>query len=120
MSSILDDIFDVVFKTFTSEVAEEPNVVPFEVGPKSRIRITFNRKLTYSEREQLRADVEDYFEVSGIIVKSSKKHSNQIWVNDYNDADSRTLFLGVAEYVEKNFVNVHPKAVYTEIPRVEV
>lgn len=79
----------------------------------SKIRVTFNRPLTYSEREHLRVNI-----LSD--VKLRFEGGSMLWVRDYASDDSRDLFNVIAKFVEKNFVNVHPVAVKTVIPEVKV
>ncbi len=84
---------------------------------KTRIRVEFNRDLTYSEREDFRIAFLEYFE-DDVAVKFSK--GAIVWISNFDDDDSRELFAVVSDYVELNYVNVHPKAVYTEFPRIKV
>jgi len=81
---------------------------------KSKIRVTFNRPLTYSEREQWRAAVETITEY-----QSKFTDPDKLYLESTKD-DSRALYADVAEYVERHFVNVHPVAVKTFIPEVKV
>lgn len=89
---------------------------------KSRIRITFNRKLTYSEREQWRRDADLHGDVSNGNIRTwfNKNNPAIVWIEDYVDEDTRDLYEGAAEYVSTEFVNVHPKYVFSDIPRVRV
>jgi hypothetical protein len=81
---------------------------------RSKIRVTFNRKLTYSEREHLRATFVDDS------IKLRFEKPDMLWLKDFADDDSRELYAHVADFVERNFVNVHPVAVKTVIPEVKV
>ena len=132
MTTASNDLMDVISKAYSliyDSVADAVEQVEIdrkqkEVTPiQSRIRVTFNRPLTYSEREQFRRDLTsndaDAFGVgNGLEVKFSDE--DVVWIADRESADHRDLFAGLAMYVAESYVNIHPKAVYTEIPRVKV
>ncbi len=82
---------------------------------RTKIRVTFNRKLTYSEREQMRVDINSTDGWRGWFTEPDK-----IYVENVDDDDSRGVFEDVSFYVETRFVNVHPVAVRTFTPEVKV
>lgn len=83
--------------------------------PKAKIRITFNRKLTWSEREALRAFV---VEQDGLRTKFDT--DGRLVAEDFYSDDSRDLCQLFQDFVATEFLNVHPKAVFTIIPEVRV
>lgn len=88
----------------------------------SKIRVAFNRPLTYSEREAFRlyftGDADAPGVGNGYAVKFTD--NDKVYVTDFTEDDSRVLYDSVAKYVEKNFVNIHPVAVRTFTPEVKV
>lgn len=93
--------------------------------PSIKIRVTFNRDLTNSERESFREhfdklNVNDDYGVSYKFTKPSTVvlEGDDSWESSaYN---SRSLYEEVATFVEKRLVNVHPIAARTFIPEVVV
>lgn len=131
MTGASNDLMDVISKAYNliyDSVADAVEQVEADrkqekVAPiQSRIRVTFNRPLTYSEREQFRRDLTDDIDGFGVGNGLEVKFSGEdvVWIADRESADHRDLFAGLSVYVAENYVNIHPKAVYTEIPRVKV
>lgn len=89
----------------------------FKPKLQAKIRITFNRPLTYSERNTLWEWVNEAFDG---VIKTRFSSGDKLLVEDYADDDSRGLYQLFADYVAKNFVNVHPVAVKTFKPEVKV
>jgi len=82
------------------------NVIPAaDVKPptRSRIRIRFNRPLTWSERETLNGTVDEDLNEE---FRFSKP--DELFVE--SAADSRSLYESIAGFVEDNYVNLHPVA----------
>lgn len=78
-------------------------------GP-ARIRVTLNRDLTAAEHEHL-SRVGQFISES-VPDKFRVAPDGRIYVES-TDADSRSLYDGVAAVVERTFVNVFPIAVRT-------
>lgn len=79
---------------------------PPQQASRSKIRIRFNRPLTWSERETFRdardSDFDEEFRFG---------QQNELFLE--SALDSRTLYEEVAKFVEDSFVNLHPVAVKT-------
>lgn len=89
-------------------VAPEPSPPPIA----SEVRVTFNRGFTWSERETFRSFVE-------------KSNSSHYWINPktvyiYSVFDSRVLVDKVSDFVAREYLNIHPRAVRTFYPEVIV
>lgn len=83
----------------------------------SEIRVTFNRKLTWSERETFRIEISKFAGYSSHEFNSN----NPAQVNVvFHTVDSRSVSLYVSVVVEHEFLNVHPRAVKTIVPEVRV
>ena len=108
---MMDTFFNEVHKFLNTDLNKiiGTNVLPAaDVKPptRSRIRIRFNRPLTWSERETLNQQSEDYYNEE---FKFSKP--DELFVE--SALDSRTLYESIAGFVEDNYVNLHPVAVRT-------
>ena len=83
------------------------------------MKMTFNRPLTWSERETFWLnkieDVEASFDKTGqkvtLVVPSNGMFAAEM---------SRAIVKHVSEFVEKEYLNVHPKAAMTISPKVKV
>lgn len=109
--SIVDEIYNV--RTFDNPFSRL--FYGTTAAVQSKVRIRFNRKLTWSEREHFRSFV----------------NANPVQKHHFNHEDPSELFLTatvgsreivdrVSKFVAEEFLNIHPKAVKTITPKVEV
>ena len=95
--------------------AKMPNATPI----KSKIRVTFNRSWTWSEREEFREDVVLYNEIpeNGEEIFSEGFTQSGTVLTISGNYPSRELYRRIALYCERYLVNVHPTAVLTVFPK---
>lgn len=85
--------------------------------PVTRVKYTFNRRLTWSEREAL---AEYLSEDHDFIEHKVKRDDPRIVTVTYADhVDSRVVTLIVSEFAE-TLLNVHPVSAHTLEPKVRV
>lgn len=101
-------VVDDYIESPTSSHTESPS-------SRSKIRVKFNRAITWSERETFRKK----FIGMTTAVNHRWENGDLLWL-EATYVDSRPLFEQVAKFVEKNYVNVHPVAVRTFEPEVRV
>lgn len=110
---IVDEIHEWIDATLSKKKAVQ------QKQPKeySEIRVTFNRKLTWSERETFRERISSF---AGYYAHEfNNDNPAQVYVLFY-DTDSRLVSRYVSVIVEWEFLNVHPRAVKTIVPEVRV
>lgn len=83
---------------------------------KSKIRVTFNRPWTWSEREQFLTDLNDP-ENTGQFFSEGFTEKGTVLVIGSSHDDSRHLYNEIASYCEHLLVNQHPIAVLTLFPK---
>lgn len=81
---------------------------------RSKLRIRFNRALTWAEREAVRGFM------NHLGYRHHFNHEDPSELHLRAQDDSRTAYDVVAHYVAEEFVNVYPKAVRTFVPQTEV
>lgn len=94
---------------FLAELFAKPLVLP-----QSKVRIRFNRPFTWSEREHFRQFV---------IAEQVKHHFNHEDPSELHittSQGSRQIVEKVSAFVASEYLNIHPKAVKTVAPKVEV
>jgi hypothetical protein len=82
----------------------------------SKVRITFNRRLTWAEREDFRQMVDFVFDNAHYSFQSDDPSILYL----ESSADSREAVEGVQEYVAQRYLNVFPTAVKTIYPETRV
>lgn len=88
--------------------------LPVEV-PATKVRIRFNRPLTWSEREHFRLFVNN-----NPVQKHHFNHEDPSELFITTSLGSREVVQRVQKFVAEEFLNIHPKAVKTITPKVEV
>lgn len=80
----------------------------------SKIRVMFNRELTFAEVETFRTEIADILAMEpGHIIKWHATESRQRIYIESPFFDSRTLYNEVADWAANAVVNLHPVAVRT-------
>lgn len=122
MESTWAQVWDQLFGSQILDDKPQPTEKIKKEETLSEIRVTFNRPLTYSEREAFRlyftGDADAPGVGDGYAVRFTD--NDKVYITDFTEDDSRVLYDSVAKYVEKNFVNIHPVAVRTFTPDVKV
>lgn len=93
------------------------NRIFFGTNPvvQSKVRIRFNRPLTWSEREHFRRFVN-----AEQIQKHHFNHEDPSELFITTNQGSRVIVEKVSAFVASEYLNIHPKAVKTITPKVEV
>lgn len=83
--------------------------------PETKVRIRFNRPFTWSEREHFRQFVN-----RENLVKHHFNHADPSELHITTYQGSRIIVEKVSQFVAAEYLNIHPKAVKTITPKVEV
>lgn len=81
----------------------------------SKVRIRFNRPFTWSEREHFRL----FVNANGV-VRHHFNHEDPSELHITSTLGSRNIVERVSAFVAAEYLNIHPKAVKTITPKVEV
>ena len=106
------------FRSVAPQLAvEDPTVDEDENDPdiRSVVRITFNRPLTWAEREHFYEWHRYYDPVIGWVWK---QYGKQLYIS--SSLDSRELVADIQDFVATEYLNVFPRAAYTIYPEVRV
>lgn len=83
--------------------------------PVTKVRIRFNRPFTWSERETFRD-----FVITERLMKHHFNHDDPSELFITTHQDSRAIVKKVQQFVATEYLNIHPKAVKTITPKLEV
>jgi hypothetical protein len=115
-------------KVYSSTGSRGPAVNEKKQG--SKITVDFNRRLTASEKFDLRTALlvpeitkvvihTQEFEDVRFPIRYADTHYTSVTVTAPGFNNPVVLLMEIADVVENNFLNVHPRSVYTHYPRID-
>lgn len=78
----------------------------------SKIRVTFNRQLTFAEIETFREDVAEVIDSYPTLKWHFREGRDQLYI-ETSEVNSRMLYALVADWADRSVVNLHAIAVRT-------